>query len=206
MSTTALFIGDSITDMNRRSDPSGHLGAGYVRRIKEMTAERDLDVAVVNRGIGGDRVKDLRRRWLEDSIAVHPDIVTILIGTNDTWRRYDAGDATSVESYRADLVELLDRSTAAGVTSFVVMEPFLVPINQEQESWANEDLNDKRQAAREVATLRSARFVPLQQIFDDAVVDNDPYSVIEDGVHPNATGHQLIATAWLETAQDLLHN
>ncbi|MDM4763530.1 hypothetical protein QT381_10965 [Galbitalea sp. SE-J8] len=38
LTMTALFTGDSITDACRRTDPSGFLGAGYVRRVAEMSA------------------------------------------------------------------------------------------------------------------------------------------------------------------------
>src|SRR5690606_33528554 len=51
VTTTILFTGDSITDAGRRTDPSGRLGAGYVRRIAELLRERRLDATVVNTGI-----------------------------------------------------------------------------------------------------------------------------------------------------------
>jgi acyl-CoA thioesterase I len=84
--TTALFTGDSITDAGRRTDPSGYLGAGYVRRIAEMASAGNPALTVVNTGIGGNRTTDLAARWEEDVILRSPNVLTILVGVNDTWR------------------------------------------------------------------------------------------------------------------------
>ena len=44
------------------------------------------DITFINRGISGNRVRDLRARWQEDCIDLKPDILSILIGINDSWR------------------------------------------------------------------------------------------------------------------------
>ena len=56
-----------------------------------------------------NRVKDLRARWDKDCIDLKPDWVSILIGINDTWRRYDSNDPTSVDSFEADYRHILER-------------------------------------------------------------------------------------------------
>ncbi|KQQ00525.1 MULTISPECIES: SGNH/GDSL hydrolase family protein [unclassified Rathayibacter] len=202
MSTTALFIGDSITDAGRRTDPSGHLGAGYVRRLATITADSNIDI--VNRGIGGDRICDLRRRWQQDCLQLTPDIVTILVGVNDTWRRYTENDPTTAESYRDDYIDIVNRTQNAGIRRIIILEPFVIPINDEQQTWKSDDLDPKRAVAKEIADEHGLLFVPLQTILADAITDDDPYSVVEDGVHPSAVGHDTIANAWWQHAQALL--
>jgi len=64
-----VFIGDSITDCGRRDPQSEGLGVhGYVRIFSEMmtTREPQKKVEILNRGIGGNTVDDLRARWNED--------------------------------------------------------------------------------------------------------------------------------------------
>ena len=79
-----LFQGDSITDGNRgrNADPNHILGHGYQFLIAAHygaeLAERDL--VFMNRGISGNRVSDLARRWQKDTIDLKPDLLSILIG------------------------------------------------------------------------------------------------------------------------------
>ncbi|WP_277959760.1 SGNH/GDSL hydrolase family protein [Frigoribacterium faeni] len=202
MSTTALFIGDSITDAGRRTDPSGHLGAGYVRHIAAITAGNSIEI--VNRGIGGDRICDLRRRWDEDCLQLAPDVVTILVGVNDTWRRYTENDPTTADSYRHDYIDIVKRTQDAGISQIIILEPFVIPINAEQRTWKSDDLDAKRAVAREIADEHGLLFIPLQTILADAITDDDPHTVVEDGVHPSAVGHETIAHAWLQHARALL--
>src|SRR3954463_6527239 len=86
-----LFQGDSITDGNRgrNADPNHILGHGYVfliaaRHGAEFPAKK-LDF--INRGVSGDTVSDLERRWQKDALDLKPDILSILIGVNDNSRR-----------------------------------------------------------------------------------------------------------------------
>ena len=39
-----------------------------------------------NRGISGNTVADLKKRWQQDAIDPKPDLLSILIGTNDVNR------------------------------------------------------------------------------------------------------------------------
>ncbi len=82
-----LFQGDSITDGNRgrNADPNDILGHGYVFIIAARHAaafpERKLDF--INRGVGGDTIHDLDKRWQTDALDLHPDLLSILVGVND---------------------------------------------------------------------------------------------------------------------------
>jgi acyl-CoA thioesterase I len=202
MSTTALFIGDSITDCCRRTDPSGFLGAGYVRRVAEIAADQGDDLRIVNTGIGGDRVTDLRRRWEEDCLAHSPDILTILVGVNDMWRRYDADMPMTAEQFEADYAAILEQARdRLSLQRLVIMEPFLVPITEEQERWHAEDLDAKIEVARSLAGRFDAVLLRLNELFTDRASADGPMSVIDDGVHPSAGGHELIAQAWWQAVR-----
>lgn len=194
---TALFTGDSITDAGRRTDPSSHLGAGYVRRIAELAAASDEPLRVVNTGVGGDRTADLLARFDTDIAEPRPAILTILVGINDMWRRYDAGTPTSVEEFRKNYARILERaSDELDLSTLVLMEPFLVPVDDEQLRWHDEDLNEKIAATREFAAEYDAILIPLNDIFTEHASRDCAASVIDDGVHPSAGGHELIAQLW----------
>jgi len=95
---TIVFTHDSVTDCGRRQDPRGHLGHDYVRAIAE--SPRAAGATALNTGTGGDRILDLEGRWGVDVLDHHADVVSILIGVNDTWRRYDSGEQTSATPYQ----------------------------------------------------------------------------------------------------------
>ncbi|GJM75688.1 hypothetical protein HMSSN036_79040 [Paenibacillus macerans] len=86
-----LFQGDSITDCGRNYEDSASLGFGYplmvASRLGYLFPEKNL--VFVNRGISGNRAIDLKNRWDRDCLDLKPTWVSILIGINDTWRRYD---------------------------------------------------------------------------------------------------------------------
>ena len=65
-----LFQGDSVTDAGRREDPSG-LGNGYPQMIADYLSREGDAVTVINRGISGNRSRDLIVRWKEDCLDLH---------------------------------------------------------------------------------------------------------------------------------------
>jgi acyl-CoA thioesterase-1 len=198
MAHTIVFIGDSITDAGRRDDPDRQLGQGYVRLVVEELLARGDDRAVVNAGISGDRAVDLRARWERDALAHEPELLSVYVGINDTWRRYDNGDPTSTDAFAATYRSLLDDAQARLAPRFILMEPFVVPVTSEQKQWGPDDLDAKRAVVAALATEYSAAFVPLQSILSDAAAQNGGSAAIAaDGVHPTALGSALIAGAWL---------
>ncbi|MGH3371016.1 MAG: GDSL-type esterase/lipase family protein, partial [Nocardioidaceae bacterium] len=102
--STVVLTGDSVTDCGRRT--SGHgLGNGYVRQLRTDLGGRAP--RIVNSGISGNRAADLVGRWQQDVLAHQPDLVSILVGINDTWRRYDKDDPSSAADYEASYRKLL---------------------------------------------------------------------------------------------------
>lgn len=106
----AMFTGDSIIDAGRRSDLPGGLGATYVRRISDFSRASAAGVQISNTGISGARTSDLVVRWQADVFDRAPDVLTILIGANDIWRRSDSNDPTTANEFRENYREILERT------------------------------------------------------------------------------------------------
>ncbi|TPW77998.1 SGNH/GDSL hydrolase family protein [Schumannella soli] len=190
-----LFLGDSITDAGRRDDPEG-LGSGWVRLVHDVLRERGDERPILNRGISGDRAVDLARRWQSDAIDLDPELLTVYVGVNDTWRRFDSGLETSAGEFESVYAGLLRDSLAHGHPALVLVEPFLVPVTPEQEGWMP-DLDGKRAAVDRLAGEFDAVFVPLQTVLGLAARVHGPEAIAADGVHPTPLGAELIAEAWL---------
>jgi len=69
-----LFQGDSITDSGRDQADPAHLGYGYAMMAATwfQALYPEKDVHFLNRGISGNRVKDLLARWQEDCLDLQP--------------------------------------------------------------------------------------------------------------------------------------
>ncbi|MCX7045682.1 MAG: SGNH/GDSL hydrolase family protein [Candidatus Sumerlaeota bacterium] len=194
-----LFQGDSITDCGRdRAVPSG-LGAGYAMMVASwFSASYPCKrVTFLNRGISGDRVKDLRARWRKDCLDLKPAWVSIMIGINDTWRRYDRNDPTPATAYERDYRDILTQARDEAGARIVMLEPFVLPVPQDREAW-REDLDPKIDAARRLAREFGAIYIPLDGLFAAASTQREPAFWAADGVHPSQAGHAFIAQQWLK--------
>ncbi|QOR70152.1 SGNH/GDSL hydrolase family protein [Ruania alkalisoli] len=190
---TILLTGDSITDCGRDRTDLTSLGEGYASLVAADVPEK----RVINTGIGGHRVVDLQARWDADVLAHSPEVLSIMIGINDTWRRYDSGDPTSAEAYESGYRDLLTRSRAAGVKRIILVEPFLLPVNADQWAW-REDLDPKIQVVRRLAAEFDAEYLATDGPLTQTASRTSPEFLAHDGVHPTPTGHRFIADLWLD--------
>jgi acyl-CoA thioesterase-1 len=189
-----LFIGDSVTDCDRLETPDG-LGNGYVRFINNGLSDAQ-GVTVLNRGVSGNRVGDLRARWKEDCLDLQPSLVSILVGINDTWRRYDSGAPVELQDFERDYRSLLE--PLEGV-DLVLVEPFLLPISDEQREW-REDLEPKIETVRDLATEFGAILVRADLCLNAYAENLGVDALAPDGVHPTPRGHELLALEWQEAS------
>ena len=194
-----LFQGDSITDAGRSRVSDRLLGSGYPAKVKSLIGKRypGSKIKVINRGISGNRAIDLINRWEEDCIALKPDYVSILIGVNDTWRRYDSNDATPADVFKQRLKKIIEETLQKTPARIVLLNPFLLDIN-EKITLMREDLCLKQDAVGELAKEYGTKFIDLDFIFKEAAKKRTPAYYAGDGVHPTKAGHALIADEWLK--------
>jgi lysophospholipase L1-like esterase len=125
-----LFIGDSITDCGRRTEPHAPYGTGYVHLARALLLARypSLGLEVVNRGIGGNTVRDLAARWEQDVIVEHPDWLSIKIGINDVWRTVVArhAEAVPLDEYEQTYRHLLEQTKERTSARLILMEPYVI--------------------------------------------------------------------------------
>jgi len=196
--STVLFQGDSITDGDRYREDPVSLGRGYAMIAAGWFSALypDRKIAFLNRGVSGDRTINLAQRWDEDCIALKPDWVSIMIGINDTWRRYDNDDPTPAEAYEAAYRDILERTRAAGDARFILVEPFVLPWPSDRVQW-REDLDPRIDVVHRLAQEFDAVLVTMDKVFAQSINGVHPSFWALDGVHPTPAGHALMAQAWL---------
>lgn len=196
-----LFQGDSITDAERDRTDYYSLSEGYVGQTERLFSSRhpQMEVVFLNRGVGGDRSADMLARWKEDCLDLNPTVVSVLIGVNDTWRRYDANLFTSAQQYRQNIREAF-RSVKERGMRLIVLTPFLLPA-PDKEHWRKEDLDEKIDVCLEEAAQYADITIPLDALFRKALEQDPSIRFSEDGVHPNLRGAQFIAQQWVEAIE-----
>jgi lysophospholipase L1-like esterase len=199
-----LFIGDSITDCER-AKPEGEgrsaLGNGYVSYVDALLqgVYPELGIRVINKGISGNTVRSLKARWESDVLAHQPDWLSIMIGTNDVWRQFDLPFIKDrhvyIEEYEETLEELI-RKTRPLVDGLILMTPFYLE-TYEQDAMRN--TMDKYGAiVRCLAEKYNCIFVNTQDAFNKVLAELYSAAIAWDRVHPNATGHMVLARAVLK--------
>lgn len=200
---TILFQGDSITDCGRSREPAGAnqgLGNGYVclTAAKLRALYPEADISILNRGISGNRIVDLYARWKVDCINLRPDVLSILIGVNDTWHKFNHDNGVEPIRYERFYRELLEwTKTALPNIKLILGEPFVLPFGAVDKTWLPE-INERRAIVKQLADKFATAFVPFQTIFDNASIKAVPEYWLVDGVHPTLAGHELMSAAWLD--------
>lgn len=198
---TLLFIGDSITDVGRKRYDEMDLGEGFPKLIaKRLEAEYpDYNLTILNRGISGDRVHDLKMRWQDDCLALQPDVVTILVGINDVFFTVDKHSTPTeqeLKTFESNYRYLLDTIQTETEAQIVLMEPFVLPYPADRMHW-RDHLDPRIQIVRRLAHEYDAWLVPLDGLLNaKGIVDGFATYTGDDGIHPTALGHQAIADAW----------
>ena len=196
---TLLMIGDSITDCGR-AQPYGTarsgLGFGYVALVNaHLTAfHPERRIRVINVGTSGDTVRDLDRRWDTDVISHKPDVVTIMIGTNDVWRQFDSPHEKSgvpLDEYRATLTRLVKRTP---VPRLLATPFFLEPLATDA---MRARMDEYGYAVKEIAADNSLEFLDTQALFAEYLKNYHSSAIAWDRVHPDLTGHLLLARGFL---------
>ncbi len=211
MSRTLLFQGDSITDCGRvtcggAGFPTDLYGPGYPGMIasKLLGEQPEASWNIINRGISGNRIVDLYARWKADALNLQPDIISLLVGVNDTAHEMIHQNGVELSRYERFYREILDWTLQElPHCKFILMEPFVFHMGVVTEEWLP-DVAARGKIVRKIAEDYNMPFVPLQSIFDQALKRAPREYWLSDGVHPLPSGHQLIMNAWLEAASTVL--
>ena len=111
---------------------------------------------------------------------MQPDIMTLMIGVNDCWRRYDMNDPMTAEEYEQNLRSLLRDFKENTNAKLLMIEPFTV--HEDTDLW-REDLYLKINAYRRVAKEFADAYLPMDGIIAMLCVEAPPSHWSMDGIH-----------------------
>lgn len=219
-----LFIGDSITDGNWGNacgmpkpsserclwDMNHIYGSGYMYLCASyyQGSFPEKEYEFFNRGISGNTLNDLEQRWEEDAIQMQPDVLSVLVGTNDVhyYLQGDKKEPFDFDAWEKRYRSLLDRSLQADSKLKIVLgAPFVAKVGNMRKS---EDFAERDSLVRHCADIVEkiakdyhAIYLPFNTLFDGILktcpTSKDTYW-IWDGIHPTPAGHKRMADMWIE--------
>ena len=167
---TIVFLGDSLTSgydiSTKHSFPA----------IIEKKVASD-SITIINAGVPGDTTNDLLERLQIVIKNTKPDTVFICIGANDGLRGYKT---TLIESNLQQIINILNSHNILIVLAGMKLPNYSPPIYRKSFESIFKRISDKNQLI----------FYPF--LLQDVAMNKELN--IQDQMHPNEKGHQVIAT------------
>lgn len=189
--TNICIFGDSIA--YGAWDASG----GWVDRLRSFLHGRTLASRfqdyffVYHLGIPGNTTRDVLRRLTTEATARESHVIMFAVGMNDA--RYQDRAGTPLVPYAVFMQNMKKILAEAKRLAKTVVVIGLTPVDEEwtmpfEEDFFFEQKNVERYDAglQKCAALAGAHYVPVWAALD---VKKD----LEDGVHPNAAGHEKLS-------------
>ncbi len=194
-----VFMGDSVTWWHRNVAGEGlhdGVGKGYVQMIENIlnVTYPDKLFWITNTGVSG-----ITSREITDGPDRPADWVSLMIGINDIWRRFDTPQnehQVYAEEYRKNLIAFLDK-TLPKVKGVILMSPYYLETNREDPM--RKAVDEYIEICREVAKEYNLVYVECQNAFDEYLQYRHPTHVNWDRVHPGYYGSAIIAREFLKT-------
>ena len=205
-----VAFGDSVTH-GVRPGVAEHQTFRHI--LQDRLPEQGLHTEVVDAGIGSDTTASGLARLEQDVLSESPALVIVMFGMNDA-AMVDAGPTARteprvpLESYRENLRTIVRTIEEKG-GKVLLCTP--TPMSRRYVygnlgAYAREDdINFQlRHYARSVRELAAEEGIPLIDTFELFAASEDRLELIEDGCHPYAKGHAMIAEAILAAVEELL--
>jgi lysophospholipase L1-like esterase len=205
-----VMTGDSVTDCGRAQPvgerPFDGLGTGYPALVDSLLSASypERRIRVTNTGASGNTSRDLLARWDKDVVGLSPGWASVMIGINDVWRRLDSACLTDIHvaagEYAANVAKMAESARGAGIR-LLLLSPIFIESRRDDEM---RKMTDECAAACREAAAKcggEAVYVDVQADIDAYLRSRNSNDLSWDRVHPNQTGHMIIARAVLNALQ-----
>lgn len=180
-----VALGDSLTE--GVGDPAGEAWRGWAALLAQGLAPADTPVEFTNLAVSGAQTRDVLERQTPAALALEPDVVSVVIGVNDTLRY--TFDIHSVAA-RLDKVYAAFRARDAVVMTACLPDPgsmLGLPGSLAR------PLARRQRAVNTVVHALSERYgaVHLHAAEEEWLTDRAMWSA--DRLHPGEQGHRQLA-------------
>lgn len=172
---------------------------GWVNRLWLFVGNRDENYKeIYNQSISGGTSRTILARFESEAKSRHADAIIFQTGGNDSAYKLSSNkNLVSIEEFRTNIDEILVK--AKNITENVMFiggkncdESKTMPVSWIDICYTNENTKRYNQVIREVCEKHKVIFID-----NFGLLDNEDF---EDGLHPNANGHQKL----FERVKDIL--
>lgn len=166
----------------------------------------DASVLVLNKGVGGNSTNDLLKRLETDVLNERPNLVILMVGTNDL---LNSGKMISYDSYTSNLNTIVQTLKSNNIQVIMLSPPpvdsvYLFQRHDKKifKESPNVKMNSARKIVEQIANENKALYINIYEAFnskglpihnEDLYIRNVKNSNVKDGVHPTPLGYKLIA-------------
>jgi lysophospholipase L1-like esterase len=194
----------------------------YSDLLESHFTEHGIGNKIINAGVPGDTTAHATKRFSRDVLSHHPDLVIVQFGVNDAavdvWRQPPARRTRiSLLSYKQNLRVFVKGLKSVGAeVVFMTPNPLTwtdymkkrygrFPYDPAHEDGFNVVLKNYAEAVRELVAEEGVGLVDVYSAFNDRTktfgLKADQFLL--DGMHPNNTGHALIARLLINHLSEL---
>lgn len=173
---------------------------------------------VLNKGVSGNNSSDLLARVDRDVVANTPDLVLMMVGTNDM---INSGKFNSLEKYFENLRSIIEKIRTGNpkvqivVSSILPVEEFYLFKRHDPSKFPikpNDKIDALNAELKDFASVEQLEYIPLNEEFkkygtdytkkESLLVNSRNYSV-DDGVHPTAQGYEIIGKYFAQQLKEM---
>lgn len=190
--STIVFTGDSITDGHWQLEEYKPYGKGYVDFVANTLLAENYrsNLRIYNTGIGGNTTRNLIARWQKDVLDLKPDVLSLLIGINDIWRKHEPDKLDQhvpLEEYLKNVTFMLDTLSEQN-TQVALIEPFMFCDDQDNKMFAD-TVSYGMELEKITNNYSNLTFIPMQRIINKEFGTKELASLSDDMVHPLRWAH-----------------
>lgn len=204
-------LGDSLTHGEALTSVQG----GYRNRLYELLENADFNVDFVGtfsdtdnptlpdvnyQGVTGYRTDQILANideWLDD--VEDPDVVLLLIGTNDIWQNYLYPGNFPLEQTKTNLTNLIATiATRRPFAKIIVSKlPKRIDIAAIEADQVVFNSHLPALVAQQVALGRQVSLVDMHPVLT-------PFDYSSDGIHPSTSGYEKMADTWFPAISGII--
>jgi len=189
-----VMMGDSTSIAQ-----GGDYSKGIAVETAQFLAKNNKQVSLYNTGVSGARSKDIEQNQLQDALDAKPDLVMIVVGSNDA--THLTSNSEVKESIQATIDALIQQNCNVKIILTGSAGMGVVPrLPQPVRFIVGLKVNSLNNTFQEIVQDNSLTFAPIAKE-TSPIFKRDRSLFAKDNFHPNTEGYQV----WIPTLTNAIN-